>query len=104
MTFTFLNTLFFLADGNGFFPVVMVGGVLEANRTWDIGKEAVKCIQEQFPGAHPIRPQVSIDSPFILDAFIPQQTAKLISGFAFIFFQVSSIPIVKSECIEPHCN
>ncbi|KAJ6967177.1 N-acetyl-D-glucosamine kinase-like [Populus alba x Populus x berolinensis] len=45
-------------DGNGFFPVVMVGGVLEANRTWDIGKEVVKCIQEQFPGAHPIRPQV----------------------------------------------
>ncbi|KAG6790854.1 hypothetical protein POTOM_007023 [Populus tomentosa] len=45
-------------DGNGFFPVVMVGGVLEANRTWDIGKEVVKCIQEQFPEAHPIRPQV----------------------------------------------
>ncbi|XP_011037759.1 PREDICTED: N-acetyl-D-glucosamine kinase-like isoform X3 [Populus euphratica] len=49
---------FFLADGNGSFPVVMVGGVLEANRTWDIGKEVIKCIQEQFPGAHPIRPQV----------------------------------------------
>ncbi|KAJ6980578.1 N-acetyl-D-glucosamine kinase [Populus alba x Populus x berolinensis] len=45
-------------DGNGSFPVVMVGGVLEANRTWDIGKEVMKCIQEQFPGAHPIRPQV----------------------------------------------
>ncbi|KAG5235960.1 N-acetyl-D-glucosamine kinase [Salix suchowensis] len=45
-------------DGNGSFPVVMVGGVLEANKTWDIGKEVVKCIQEQFPGAHPITPQV----------------------------------------------
>ncbi|KAJ6776741.1 ACTIN-LIKE ATPASE SUPERFAMILY PROTEIN [Salix koriyanagi] len=45
-------------DGNGSFPVVMVGGVLEANRTWDIGEEVVKCIQDQFPGAHPIRPQV----------------------------------------------
>ncbi|KAB5534967.1 hypothetical protein DKX38_018053 [Salix brachista] len=45
-------------DGNGSFPVVMVGGVLEANKTWDIGKEVVKCIQEQFPGAHPIAPQV----------------------------------------------
>ena len=82
----------------------MVGGVLEANRTWDIGKEVVKCIQDQFPGAHPIRPQVIIDSIFILDAFIPQQTAKLISGFAFIFSKFPAIPIVKYECIEPHCN
>ncbi|KAJ6894971.1 hypothetical protein NC652_028648 [Populus alba x Populus x berolinensis] len=36
-------------DGNGSFPVVM---------DLDIGKEVMKCIQEQFPGAHPIRPQV----------------------------------------------
>ncbi|KAJ9140877.1 hypothetical protein P3X46_031469 [Hevea brasiliensis] len=45
-------------DGNGSFPVVMVGGVLEANKSWDIGKEVVKCIQEFFPGAYPVRPQV----------------------------------------------
>ncbi|KAJ8762086.1 hypothetical protein K2173_006750 [Erythroxylum novogranatense] len=45
-------------DGNGYFPLVMVGGVLEANKSWDIGKEVVKCIKELFPGASPISPQV----------------------------------------------
>ena len=48
----------------------MVGGVLEANRTWDIGKEVVKSIQEQFPGAHPITPQVSNDSLFLEHSFL----------------------------------
>jgi len=67
---------------------VMVGGVLEANRTWDIGKEVMKCIQEQFPGAHPIRPQVSIDSLFILEAFISQQIAKPDFKPCFHFCQI----------------
>lgn len=36
----------------------MVGGVLEANKRWDIGKEVVKCILKDFPGVHPIHPRV----------------------------------------------
>ncbi|KAL6332346.1 hypothetical protein AAG906_004913 [Vitis piasezkii] len=45
-------------DGNGSFPIVMVGGVLEANKRWDIGKEVISCIHKSFPGARPIRPKV----------------------------------------------
>ncbi|KAG6536239.1 hypothetical protein ZIOFF_001290 [Zingiber officinale] len=45
-------------DGKETFPLVMVGGVLEANKRWDIGKEVVKCISKVFPGALPIRPEV----------------------------------------------
>ncbi|KAF3445053.1 hypothetical protein FNV43_RR14746 [Rhamnella rubrinervis] len=45
-------------DGNGSFPLVMVGGVLEANKSWDIGKEVIKCISNQYPGALAIRPKV----------------------------------------------
>ncbi|POO00989.1 ATPase [Trema orientale] len=45
-------------DRNGSFPIVMVGGVLETERTWDIGKEVVKYIQKLYPGAQPIRPKV----------------------------------------------
>ncbi|KAI4308158.1 hypothetical protein L6164_031261 [Bauhinia variegata] len=47
-----------LCDGKGAFPLVMVGGVLEANRRWDIGKEVVNCISKHFPGVLPIRPKV----------------------------------------------
>ncbi|KAG5515954.1 hypothetical protein RHGRI_036852 [Rhododendron griersonianum] len=47
-----------IADGNGSFPVVMVGGVLEANKKWDIGKEVAACIQKTYPKASPIRPKV----------------------------------------------
>ncbi|KAL6998707.1 hypothetical protein U1Q18_046424 [Sarracenia purpurea var. burkii] len=46
------------ADGNGSFPIVMVGGVLEANKKWDIGKEVTDCIQKTYPRACPIRPKV----------------------------------------------
>ncbi|GMP73542.1 hypothetical protein CsSME_00031263 [Camellia sinensis var. sinensis] len=45
-------------DGNGSFPVVMVGGVLEANRKWDIGKEVIDCIQKTYPKACPVKPKV----------------------------------------------
>lgn len=45
-------------DGNGSFPIVMVGGVLEANKNWDIGKEVINCIHKHYPGAYPIRPTV----------------------------------------------
>lgn len=50
----------FIADGKGSFPLVMVGGVLEANKTWDIGKEVVNCIYKDYAGTLPIRPKVSI--------------------------------------------
>lgn len=45
-------------DGNNYFPLVMVGGVLEANKRWDIGKEVIKYISKEYPGVHPIRPKV----------------------------------------------
>lgn len=49
----------FISDGSGSFPIVMVGGVLEANERWDIGKEVTDCILKTYPGACPIRPKVS---------------------------------------------
>lgn len=45
-------------DGKQSFPLVMVGGVLEANKRWDIGKEVVKCISKYYPGTVAIRPKV----------------------------------------------
>ncbi|KAG9439142.1 hypothetical protein H6P81_019307 [Aristolochia fimbriata] len=45
-------------DRKDYFPLVMVGGVLEANQSWDIGKEVVKCILKDYPGVHPIRPKL----------------------------------------------
>ncbi|KAL7185168.1 hypothetical protein ACSBR2_027156 [Camellia fascicularis] len=45
-------------DGKNSFPLVMVGGVLEANKRWDIGKEVINSIVNDFPGALPIRPRV----------------------------------------------
>ncbi|OWM81575.1 N-acetyl-D-glucosamine kinase [Punica granatum] len=45
-------------DGKDSFPLVMVGGVLEANKRWDIGKEVIHCISKDYPGAFPIRPKV----------------------------------------------
>ncbi|THG11443.1 hypothetical protein TEA_025669 [Camellia sinensis var. sinensis] len=47
-------------DGKNSFPLVMVGGVLEANKRWDIGsgKEVINSIVNDFPGALPIRPRL----------------------------------------------
>ncbi|KAJ8470136.1 hypothetical protein OPV22_024479 [Ensete ventricosum] len=45
-------------DGKDSFPLVMVGGVLEANKSWDIGKAVVDCITKIYPGAHSVRPTV----------------------------------------------
>ncbi|KAL1821310.1 hypothetical protein DCAR_0417708 [Daucus carota subsp. sativus] len=45
-------------DGEEHFPLVMVGGILEANKRWDIGKEVIACISKDFPGVLPIRPKV----------------------------------------------
>lgn len=45
-------------DGNDPFPLVMVGGILEANKKWDIGREVINCICKDFPGVHPICPKV----------------------------------------------
>ncbi|KAK9285844.1 hypothetical protein L1049_025045 [Liquidambar formosana] len=45
-------------EGKDSFPLVMVGGVLEANKRWDIGKEVINCISKDYPGALPIRPKV----------------------------------------------
>uniref|UniRef100_A0A166EUP3 N-acetyl-D-glucosamine kinase n=1 Tax=Daucus carota subsp. sativus TaxID=79200 RepID=A0A166EUP3_DAUCS len=45
-------------DGNLHFPIVMVGGVLEANKSWDIAKEVITCILKTYPGATPVRPKL----------------------------------------------
>ncbi|KAL6856851.1 hypothetical protein ACP4OV_018233 [Aristida adscensionis] len=45
-------------DGKDQFPLVLVGGVLEGNKKWDISGEVVNCISRAFPGVHPIRPEV----------------------------------------------
>ncbi|KAL5862749.1 hypothetical protein ACOSQ3_000263 [Xanthoceras sorbifolium] len=45
-------------DGTDSFPLVMVGGVLEANKMWDIGKEVINFISKEYSGAFPIRPKV----------------------------------------------
>jgi hypothetical protein len=52
--------LFNLADENDKFPLVLVGGVLEGNKRWDISGEVIKCISKVFPGTNPIWPEVSI--------------------------------------------
>ncbi|KAJ8544664.1 hypothetical protein K7X08_017247 [Anisodus acutangulus] len=46
-------------DGKGSFPVVMVGGVLGANKKWNIGNEVTNSILKTYPGACVIRPKVS---------------------------------------------
>ncbi|KAK3004946.1 hypothetical protein RJ639_019768 [Escallonia herrerae] len=53
-----LMSLSLNAAGNGPFPIVMVGGVLEADKGWDIGKELIDCILKDYPRACPIRPKV----------------------------------------------
>lgn len=58
--------LYFLADGRDTFPLVMVGGVLEADRRWNIGKEVINCISKHFPGVQPIRPKVRITFYFVV--------------------------------------
>ncbi|XP_071739890.1 uncharacterized protein [Rutidosis leptorrhynchoides] len=45
-------------DGKDVFPLVMVGGVLEPNRRWDVGKQVISCIAKDFPGTRPVRPKV----------------------------------------------
>jgi hypothetical protein len=52
--------LFNLADEKDKFPLVLVGGVLEGNKKWDISGEVIKCISKVFPGTNPIWPEVSI--------------------------------------------
>lgn len=47
-----------IADGKDSFPLVMVGGVLEENESWDIGKEVIDSITKIYTGAHPVRPKV----------------------------------------------
>lgn len=46
------------ADGKGSFPVVVVGGVLGANKKWNIGNEVTNSILKTYPGACVIRPKV----------------------------------------------
>uniref|UniRef100_A0A0D6R0J5 N-acetyl-D-glucosamine kinase n=1 Tax=Araucaria cunninghamii TaxID=56994 RepID=A0A0D6R0J5_ARACU len=45
-------------DGRDSFPLVMVGGVLETDNGWDMGKEVVSCVSNEFRGVIPIQPKV----------------------------------------------
>ncbi|XP_076926217.1 uncharacterized protein LOC143589291 [Bidens hawaiensis] len=45
-------------DGCGQFPVVLVGGVLVVNESWDIGQKVVDCLMKTYPGAFLVRPKV----------------------------------------------
>ncbi|CAN6454689.1 unnamed protein product [Victoria cruziana] len=45
-------------DGSGSFPLVMVGGVFEANKGWDIAREVINCIRKDYPCADSIRPKI----------------------------------------------
>eukprot|EP01018_Ginkgo_biloba_P034005 Gb_10698 [translate_table: standard] len=47
-------------DGNQSFPLVMVGGVLETDDGWDMGKKVVSCISKDFPGVIPVQPKVGL--------------------------------------------
>lgn len=58
--------LLLIADRKSSFPLVMVGGVIENNKKWDIGKEVINCITEEYPGACPIRPKVNILKLFLV--------------------------------------
>lgn len=58
---------------------MMVGGVLESNKKWDIGKEVIECISKVYPGVDPIHPEVLIMIVFffflqfiLLARFIPR--------------------------------
>nr|GEX37544.1 hypothetical protein [Tanacetum cinerariifolium] len=44
--------------GSGQFPIVLVGGVLTANKTWDIGQKVIDSLIKTYPGAIPVRPKV----------------------------------------------
>lgn len=65
-------------DGTDHFPLVMVGGVLEANKRWDIGKEVINCISKDFPGAVPIHPKVepAVGAALLAWNFLMRQSRK----------------------------
>lgn len=80
LTYFFLNVLVsfysyisIITDGKASFPLVMVGGVLEAKKSWDIGKEVINCISEDYPGALPIHPKVTIFSFAPTTGFVIEQ-------------------------------
>ncbi|KAA8526186.1 hypothetical protein F0562_008075 [Nyssa sinensis] len=70
-------------DGKDSFSLVMVGGVLEANKKWDIGKEVVNCLSKDFPGALPIRPKVCTFYSVSNTSYVIWQ-----SFFSFLFFHI----------------
>lgn len=76
-----------LADGKDTCPLVMVGGVLEANRKWDIGKEVINRVSKEFPRIHPIRPKVITFS---------------IKSFFYALSQKVSLFLIKC-CIHKDC-
>jgi hypothetical protein len=64
------------------FPLVLVGGVLEGNKKWDISGEVIKCISKVFPGTDPIWPEVSISITILVPNFMSLlHTSMLVSGY-----------------------
>eukprot|EP00252_Welwitschia_mirabilis_P022689 TRINITY_DN6219_c0_g1_i1.p1 TRINITY_DN6219_c0_g1~~TRINITY_DN6219_c0_g1_i1.p1 ORF type:complete len:354 (+),score=84.01 TRINITY_DN6219_c0_g1_i1:342-1403(+) len=45
-------------DGRKSFPLVMVGGVIQNEEGWNIGREVVRCISKEYPNVIAIRPKV----------------------------------------------
>ncbi|CAI9113642.1 OLC1v1014281C1 [Oldenlandia corymbosa var. corymbosa] len=65
-------------NGRDNFPLVMVGGVLEGNKRWDIGKEVINCITKDFPGVFPIHPKVepAVGAALLAWNFLIRQSRK----------------------------
>jgi hypothetical protein len=87
--------LILIADGNCAFPVVMVGGVLEANTSWDIGKEVINCIHKHYPSAYPVRPKVRIP-PFspLVKSLLKNKLENVCPSFSHSFGKMGSTLIV----------
>ncbi|KAK4593967.1 hypothetical protein RGQ29_017867 [Quercus rubra] len=68
--------------GRDSFPLVMVGGVLEANKRWDIGKEVINNISKDYPGVQPIRPKVepAVGAALLAWSFFMKESQKEVHG------------------------
>ncbi|KAJ6343506.1 hypothetical protein OIU76_005281 [Salix suchowensis] len=89
-------------DGKGSFPLVMVGGVLEANNKWDIGKEVVNHISKSYPGVLPIRPKGSKiladhEAAFPVGSHVEPAVGAALLGWNFLLKESHMEPCKTSE-------
>ncbi|TVU43497.1 hypothetical protein EJB05_09973 [Eragrostis curvula] len=76
-------------DGKDQFPLVLVGGVLEGNKKWNISGEVVNCISKVFPGVHPIRPEVVISKDDLNKALGVRQESEMLLGLCALLVGLS---------------